>query len=1120
MNENKCKACENSGLPIVFLFHSAVATDAELAPRNAQALATAHDSAKRAQLPALKHARYVLRSLRPGSYLHIHHEKPPKVLQQKAAAHNEALKKAGRPIDPTAAHWEVFRVLPGGALVPPEHPHFAQAKPFACTREGGSHIFTVMSYRLADAHQAGTIKVAVSGNLWDQTVRARNLADPKAMTAISIPMVLSGGQWPDWMRPTPEWLEQNIADFALDSFDHATLASSMPLAKVKGQADSLLERMATLSKGHEKTIDKGVFVALPDAVGTAIALAEISLARHKQGLDYVQANSHAFTAASRIQMLRESISQAELNAAQELQLKNPLTEADLKDPLGRPAFSELDQAQLRKLAQSKAWMKVGEMRHQGFIDDTGVRGTLPKSAKFFPYQDLTRGGLVVAPVADMAQINVKQAGTKIERLHKHKELEAFLKNYEARLTRFEKQVYEHDDDRSLVLALPALAEAMRLHYNTEAVYDRRAEHNPGETYMAECQRMLTVAGRCSPKLLEHMRKLLQAKAEDDLGWALRAMVGNQQSLFAPMDTWLAHSANWLTSPDAKLDKAYDTFKTLITDDWSGGYLKAKLGWLTPSGIALSFGLQGILAGVSTQILAQYLDRPIAAAGAATQSMAEAVLAKLNSAEGQLAARIHSWCHHQSLMLRALLDKQPPPRPMRVRADVTLRTLRDRTRRLAAQGQTFNRSTRAALKALEDLPPAMLDQKVGVEFLVTDADLRNVRSVNKLAAQASHVRLQVLSDVSGKIPLLLLDDADLQALYQQAHRYDALKKALTDAIGQGLPASLAYAAGLATTPLRAAAQGVQAAVKPGGLVSQAAKGASTAAAIAGESGLSFFGAFLQWRLHEVNEDRLKNLGDRLLLTPGLSQEQRDAIREQVELTQLGYWDNKAGMVGGVSEIAAIALTKVMNTTSSATVQSVSKFGAAVFTAGAAFAGAAGAFLNAQQNYLKAAGKYRGGDSVRAAQYFGTMTLYGAAGVALFAAGGEAIHTWITTRKLVEASIRGASGRAATAAAGRAATTVAARTFFGLSLTGWGLVFTVLAVGYEAVVVYHDRTALEEWVECSYWGVEPKWRDKHGSKANGAEQESKAFEAAAKKAVAESATYDAIEPTPMNRKAVTG
>lgn len=1116
MSENKCEACENSGLPIVFLFHGAVAEDAELAPHNAKALATDLASVDRAKLPKLTHARYVLRSLRPGAYLHVYHETPPEVLKQKAKAHNEALKKSGQPTDPTAANWEVFRVLPGGALVPQEHPHFAQAKPFACRHEGGSHIHTVMTYRLADAHQATTIKVAVSGNLWDKTTRERNQSDPSAMTAISISMARAGGKWPTLMRPNAEWIERNIADFALDNIDHATLTSSMPLAKVKGQANNLLQRMSTLSKGHDETVDKGFFFVLPDVAGTAIALAEISLARHKQGLDYVQANSHGFAAASRIQMLKESISQAELNAAKDLQGKNPLTEADLKDPMGRPAFSELDQTLLRKLAQSKDWVKVGEMRHQGFIDDTEVRGRLPKSSRFFSYKDPTRGGLVVAPLTELAQINAKQAGSKIERLHQRKELEAFLKGYEARLKRFEAQVHQHDDDRSLVLALPELAQVMRTHYNAAAVYDRRAVHNPGETYMAECQRMLAGSGQCSPKLLAHMRKLLQAKATDDLGWALRAMVGNQQSLFASMDTWLEHSVNWLTNPDAKLDKAYDIYKGLITDDWAGGYLKAKLGWLTPSGIALSFGLQGFLAGVATQVLAQHLAKPLAA----TPAKAEAALAMLDSAEGQLAARIHSWCHHQSLVLRALLDKQPPPRPMRVRAEVTLQTLQKMTTRLAAEGQTFNRSTRAAVKASRQLPAALLEQKISVEFLVTDADLRAVRSTKELAAQASHVRLQVLSDVSGKFPTLTLDDDGLQALYQRAHRYDALKKSLTDALGQGLPASLAYATSLATTPLRAAAQGVQAATMPGGWVSKAAKGAAAMGPLAGETGLSFFGAFLQWRLHEGNAAKQKDLEDRLLKTPGLSQDQRDAIQEQIELTKLGVMDNWAGMAGGVSEIAAIALTNVMNTTTSATVQAASKFGAAVLTTGALVAGAVGSFLNAQQNYLKAAGKAQSGDEARAMQYQGVSLMYVFAGISLGAAGGEVVYTLFTTRKLLEMSLRGAAGRAATAAAGRAATTVAARAFVGLSLTGWGLVFTVLAVGAEAVVAYYDRTALEEWVECSYWGVKPKWRDKHGSKANGAEQESKAFEAAAKKAAAEAATYETLEQTSVNRKVVTG
>lgn len=1137
MSEEKCTACENSGLPIVFLFHGAVATDMALAPSKVSGLESDADSAKRAQLPALCHARYVLRSLRPGAYLHIHHEKPPEVLKRKAAAQNEALKKAGLPVDPDAAQWEVLRVLPGGALVPKEHPHFVDAKPFSCTNEGGSHIYTVMTYRLADAHQAGAIKVAVSGNLWDKPTRDRNKDDPEAMQAISIPMVLNGAKWVDFLRPDAKWLEKHVADFALDNIDHGGLPSSMPLARVKGHADQLLRRMSTLSKGHERTLDKGMFFVLHDAVGTAMVLSEISLARHKQGLDYVQSNSHAFTAASRIQMLKQSISQEELQAMQQRREQQPLTDADLLDAMGRPAFSATDHATIKKLAMSKAWVKVGEMRYQSFNDDINVRGRLPQTAKFFPYErDIARGGLVVAPVKDMAETNAKQSGAKMERLHKSKELKTFLETYEARLTLFEQQVNEHDDDRLAVLSLPGVPLTMRTHYNPAAVYDRRVEHNPGEAYMAECQRMLVGAGTCSPRLLAHMRKLLEAKPQDDLGWALRAMVANQQALFAPMSTWLDHSVNWLTSPDAKLDKAYDTFKTLITDDWSGGYLKAKLGWLTPSGIGLSFGLQGFLAGVTTQILAQHLNKPVASAATAaskaagqagakartaTLAMTTTALAQLDSAEGRLATRINTWCHHLSLVLNALMNKQVPPRPKWVAADLTLGTLHNMVQRLKADGKLPKYDVRRTVKGAEKLPAALLEQTVRVEFLVTDADLRNAPTLSDLAQKAELVQLHDLSDRTGKVKPMMLDADGLQALYQQAHRYDALKNSLTQALGQGLPVSLAYAAGLAATPLRGALQGTQAVVQPGGLGSQAAKataqGAKAVGAVAAESGLSVFGCYLQWRLHEANEARLEMLAERLRSTPGLSEAQRDAIEEQIELTRLGYWDNKAGMIGGVSEVAAIVLTKLMNSTSSAGVQGGTLAGAAFATAAAAFAGAAGSFFNAQQAYLKAAGKAADGDSDRAGQYKRVFGLYLFAGISLAAAGGEVVYTWFTTRKLVKQSIRGAAGRAAAAAAGRAGTTVAARAVLGLSFTGWGLVFTVLAVGYEGVVAYNDRAPLEEWVEWSYWGTEPKWRNARGSTVNGLEQESKAFDAAAKKAVADAATYDKLE-TPMPTLAV--
>lgn len=71
---------------------------------------------------------------------------------------------------------------------------------------------------------------------------------------------------------------------------------------------------------------------------------------------------------------------------------------------------------------------------------------------------------------------------------------------------------------------------------------------------------------------------------------------------------------------------------------------------------------------------------------------------------------------------------------------------------------------------------------------------------------------------------------------------------------------------------------------------------------------------------------------------------------------------------------------------------------------------------------------------------------------------------------------------------------------------------------AHLAYYDRTPLEEWVEASYWGTDPKWRSRRSSNANGLEQENKAFETAAKKAAADAATYDKLEtPLPVSEPA---
>jgi hypothetical protein len=151
-----------------------------------------------------------------------------------------------------------------------------------------------------------------------------------------------------------------------------------------------------------------------------------------------------------------------------------------------------------------------------------------------------------------------------------------------------------------------------------------------------------------------------------------------------------------------------------------------------------------------------------------------------------------------------------------------------------------------------------------------------------------------------------------------------------------------------------------------------------------------------------------------------------------------------------------------------------------------------FANAGQNYLKAKGKWEAGEKGLATGYGAAFTLYLAGGasfsaasieIGVAAAGYAKIGaTKIKSKVLLKASLRGATElaqRQALAATGRL---VATRVLGLLSFTGWGLVFTVLAVGIEGLVIYMDRTPLEEWIEGSYFGIAPRYRGGPGRRDN--------------------------------------
>ncbi|AKJ30329.1 T6SS effector BTH_I2691 family protein [Caldimonas brevitalea] len=1067
MSTETCKACENSGLPILFLYHSAVAKDAAFAPLNAAKLKEHDASVKEVGLPPLKYARYVLRTLRPGMYLHVYHETPPRALKL-AAARRQAGGKAGA-ADPDAAHWEVFRVLPNGALVPEGHPHFVTGEAFACRRDGGSHLLTTVTYRLQDAHAATGLWVAVGANLWDRKLRAQNKMKPEVMQRIDIAKARTAGE--SYVRPTAQWLAEHVADFALFDLQHAKRNSTSVLAPLSNLEEMLCQRMLALSAGHPLTKGKGFVFPLRDPVGTAEALSDIARARYQQGLDYSYSQRHPLGALAGIEFIRKRVYGVQLATLHE---QSPLRSTDLVDAKHRPLIDPAYQREIPSSGEMPQWVRLGTVRLENFQLDRKPGGELPNSARWLQLKGMPQYGIVIAPAADMAQLKAKKSTQKMDRLHKRDEVEQFVSSFKDKIDAYNKLVSQHDEDRAQLLTAAALCTYFRRHFDPSDPNPLGATRTPGIEYMREVSKSLIGWGGVSAGLERAVRKLLLTEdIEGDDGWVWRGLVANDDGLFGTLRSFTGSQAKWWTDEEAKLDKTYDTVKGLLTDADFG----PKVSWATGAGAGLSFGIMGAVAGAATHLAFSAAEK-LGPAGAvqSVKASAQAAAQKVESAtqkaadffsskEAALANNVQAWCHQQKLILDGALNKKPPARPLYARVQVTFAEALDLFVDMERQGTTLNEKNRKLKERIQAMPADVRDQKISLDFLTSDVDLQDAKNVRGLAGQAQQIGVNFRG--SAGIPVQMLTVDQLGQLYRKAHRFDALKSGvlrLADLVERQTSRMTTGAIKVAVLPGKAAAGAVRGAVDP-------------------ESRLSIFGAFLQWRLHEVNQGKIEALVERLEKTPNLSPEQREAIEDAIAMTRVGMWDNKCGITGGVAEVVATGASNLRLVGT-----------AALATTTAAVLGACGNVLNATQNFMKAFGKRADGDTPFAIAYAAVGAAYMLAAVGSAGAGVEVAAYWLARRGLLQGSIRGATGIAGTAMRLR-----------GLSFTGWGLVLTVVAFAGEGIVVYFDRTALELWVENCYFGTKPKYRRVGESRPNPEawESEAKDFESALKKAEADGA-----------------
>ncbi|MDW5419256.1 T6SS effector BTH_I2691 family protein [Iodobacter sp. CM08] len=245
-----CRACEKSGLPILLVRPSVIANKADLQPPGSAKLLSHAIAQKAAQLATPKQSRYVLRTLRRG-YLYVFYETPP------------AGKKDG---------WDIYRITPEGALYSTSHPSFYLAEPFSCNKSG--HLHKVRLLTIPQAHKTGKIWLAYSANLWNDTLKKANQANPKVMQCLDVKAYLDSGKAPDnAFVAKAESPGKFVAEYALRNVSPGKDAEPyFPFKGGIGALDQLTGHMQQLGNMHPKTKDKGLVFALHDPVAVSAEL--------------------------------------------------------------------------------------------------------------------------------------------------------------------------------------------------------------------------------------------------------------------------------------------------------------------------------------------------------------------------------------------------------------------------------------------------------------------------------------------------------------------------------------------------------------------------------------------------------------------------------------------------------------------------------------------------------------------------------------------------------------------------------------------------------------------------------------------------------------------------------
>lgn len=547
-----CKKCEKSGLSILLVRPTAVATDPDIAPQGVAALDTRAATVEAFGLPKLEaQSKYALRLLRREGYVYVFfpNEKP----------------------EGQIGRWLAYRVHDKGALIPQGEFVFEDSS-FACDKKM-THPHDARTLCIAEPKRIASVWIGFSMNWWSDKLKAQVARSPKEAGMVSVNLAEKPPAH-GFVAEAP-LLHKHVADYALQHLKHGGLDEEAtpfyPAGSVSSMqaARAMAEVMRMQSEGHEGL---PMVVAVPDPVGLAADLNGIRLARDRRDKEALLAPDVAWPLMTNqlLSSLKASIEAGAMTDAQ----------SALAGRMSEARWKEISNAAPSVRERGYAWMAT-----QGTAPDGSANGRLISPDHLVRQRRADFNGRSEGAVqwrALAGQIDDKKR-------------QAWRHRFDAEQCMAADRLALHEKDWLLAANAPATQHYFAHHFDENDPNKQTAPTSPGAIYAAEsCQihtpQPLSKAG-CHAQYLE---QVFGNAITDQASVALRAMFGNQKSVIDRVHVMLIGDADRDNENNMR-DKALDIFKGLVTAEWGPRY-----SWMNALVLGLCAGQLSAIAAAAFQ----------------------------------------------------------------------------------------------------------------------------------------------------------------------------------------------------------------------------------------------------------------------------------------------------------------------------------------------------------------------------------------------------------------------------------------------------------------------------------------------------------------------------------------